>query len=160
MNRRGVGQLRYPSPGYVASHGPGISCSNKVKQGATVSAFPRKWDFRCAPMWWREVSIDPGSGDWRAEPDRADGCRICFRSMQNYPAVFICGLHGFPWYRAGVPSRPPAPWHCFAYRFRRLPGGTGWRRTAALQDDQAKDVAMMEMVIPVSSAMSWARVIE
>ena len=28
------------------------------------------------------------------------------------------------------------------------------------QDDQAKDVAMMEMVIPVSSAMSWARVIE
>ena len=61
---------------------------------------------------------------------------------------------------SGVSSRTPAPWHCFAYRCRRLPGGTGWRRTAALQDDRSKDVAMMEIVIPVSPAMSWARVIE
>ena len=32
---------------------------------------------------------------------RADGCRICFRSMQNYPTVFIRRLCGFPWYRVG-----------------------------------------------------------
>ena len=80
--------------------------------------------------------------------------------MQNYPAVFIRGLHGFPWYRAGF--RPDHRRRGIALRtaaagYQAEPVGD---ELLPPQDDQAKDVAMMEMVIPVSSAMSWARVIE